>query len=205
MKELDFLRDSVQRLHHAQWFNTHPRLVPISIAEHHYMVAVICMLMLDQMDYGSGDLESYPTLRHALVHDLEEGVTGDMNAVVKRNSGTREALRVVSEDVLRKQVAGLPAEAKWLNDWRGENGGYTAVVKAADKLSMWLYAIEEVDMGNTLMRQVCWTVETWLIAMVETDKQHWLAPWVEAVTRENFNRGINQSDVREAYRRDGSS
>lgn len=186
MKELDFLRYRVQHLRNVRWFNSMPCLVPMSVAEHSYMTAVIVMLM-------KGAENTPDMLKAALLHDIEEGFTGDLNALAKRmDSDINKAWKKLKQQVMEKVV---------LEDTRlrEELGHFwklaqeDPLIKAADLVSMWLYAIEEVDMGNKALRYVCYLVENWLLDLAAGEK--WLQPWVDAIVAENIFRDIRKEEV----------
>lgn len=184
MIELNFLRNWVQRLRHVQWFNMNPRLLSMSVAEHSYITAVVVMLMSEDLPAQ----EQLTLLRAALLHDLEEGFTGDVSSLVKRLDGNfAGAWRQMREEVMTKVI--IPPELGHLmEDWQA---GGSERVKAADLVSMWLFASEEADMGNGPMRIVCGRLAGWLEERaVET---LWLQPWVRAIQMENAGRGIGSS------------
>jgi|SRR3990167_123083 len=188
MNELNFLKNWVQRLRHLVWFGTHQRTTNMSVAEHSYMTAAITALLCDQL--GVSVREERDALRAALFHDLEEGFTADVNSLAKRLNGNFGPLwRAVRKEAMEQVIA--PPEAV-LRSWRQ---GDHPVVKAADKLSMWLYAAEEVDMGNSLMRSVCHVVSVWLGQ--DAEEYGWLRLWAEAVSAENQRRGITAGDMAE--------
>ena len=188
MDELAFLKNWVQRLRHLVWFGTHQRTTNMSIAEHCYVTAVTAMLLCDQL--GVSVQQERDILRSALVHDLEEGFTADINSLAKRLDGNFAAVwKTVRERSMQDVIA--PPNLV-LRSWRQ---GDHPVVKAADKLSMWLYAVEEVDMGNALMRSVCYVVSVWLSQ--DAEEYRFLRSWSEAVGIENRRRGITGTDMSE--------
>lgn len=186
MKEIDFLRDRVQRLRHVRWFNTLPCLIPISVAEHSYITAVIVMLM--KRAENTPDL-----LKAALLHDIEEGFTGDLNALAKKiDSDMTRAWRTLKIRTMANVVLkGISPEYNLHYYWSKAQDDI--LVKAADIVSMWLYCMEETDLGNTAIRYVCYVAENWLRKMVE--EADWLQPWVDAIATENTFRGISEEDV----------
>jgi 5'-deoxynucleotidase YfbR-like HD superfamily hydrolase len=186
MRELKFLREWVQRLRFLVWFGTHQRSTDMSVAEHSYMTAAITVLLCDQL--GLSVQQERDILRSALFHDLEEGFTADVNSLAKRLNGNFAGMWKAVRKAAMEEVIAPPDLV--LRSWRQ---GDHPVVKAADKLSMWLYASEEVDMGNTLMRSVCYVVAVWL--QQDSDEWDWLRPWADAVAAENRRRGITASDM----------
>jgi len=186
VREIDFLRDHVQHLRHVRWFNTMPCIIPMSVAEHSYVVAVIVMMM-------KGAENTPDMLKAALLHDIEEGFTGDLNALAKRmDDGVGKAWKKLKQLTMENIVledSGLREELGYF--WKLAQDD--VLLKAADIVSMWLYCIEEVDLGNTTIRYVCYIAEYWLWKLKEENS--WLEPWVAAIATENAFRQINEEDV----------
>src|SRR5256885_14819331 len=84
-----------------------------SVADHSYGVAMLCLFQA--CSRGGYDLERL--LKLALIHDLDEAITGDLTPEDKRRLGLGEVLR-------RKRLAGgrigdfLPEKAR--SDWVGK-------------------------------------------------------------------------------------
>jgi len=158
----------------------------MSVAEHSYVTAVIVMLMK-----GAGDTPDM--LKAALLHDIEEGFTGDLNALAKRmDNGIGKAWkrlkRLTMENIVLEDA---PPEWDLIHFWGMAQND--VLLKAADIVSMWLYCIEEVDLGNNSMRHVCYIAENWLWKL--KDEHDWLEPWVAAIATENAFREIHETDV----------
>src|SRR2546428_3311410 len=85
-----------------------------SVADHSYGVAMLCLFQA--WSRGGYDLERL--LKLALIHDLDEAITGDLTPEDRRRLGLGEVLR-------RKRLAGkriadsLPEKARsdWLGIW----------------------------------------------------------------------------------------
>ena len=198
MKEIDFLRDHVQHLRHVRWFNTMPCIIPMSVAEHSFVTAVVAILMASDVNKEHDLKDGGEMVKAALLHDLEEGFTGDINALAKKLMGDfRGRFRSLQKDAMDSIIlADAPKGGELMHYW--SVGHKDELVKAADLVSMWLYAVEEVDLGNSRMRSVCYIVENWLRKLEE--ENDWLKPWATAIITENTFRGIRRDSVPESLR-----
>jgi len=189
MTDLDFLRRHVMRLRHQEWFNTQPRLTHISVAEHLFLTAATAFLL------APDDAEA---IKAALFHDLEEGFTGDVSALAKRLDGSVKKAWNGLKSVVMLEIIDPPDAvfAAW------DNAQTNKVVKAADLLVMWMYAMEEVEMGNESIKYVCYIVETWLHKLITANAiPESVIVAYEQVMNENKKRGVRKGCVPEEYER----
>lgn len=111
-----------------------------SVADHSYGVAMLCLFQA--WSRGGYDLERL--LKLALIHDLDEAITGDLTPEDRRRLGLGEVLR-------RKRLAGkriadsLPEKARsdWLELWtdlRLRRSKEARLVKDLDQVEMALQA-----------------------------------------------------------------
>lgn len=104
-----------------------------SIAEHSYGVAVVAMLLVDELRARGETIDGEQVLRMALIHDAGEVRTGDIPL-----PGKSPALRVELQHAEASFVAATmppPQQEAWRAVEQG--GGFEArVVKAADKIQM---------------------------------------------------------------------
>src|SRR3989442_10684237 len=85
-----------------------------SVADHSYGVAMLCLFQA--WSRGGYDLERL--LKLALIHDLDEAITGDLTPEDKRRLGLGEVLR--RKNSAGKRIAdSLPEKARldWLEIW----------------------------------------------------------------------------------------
>lgn len=121
-----------------------------SIADHQWHVAVLCLRMLDELELADrlGTDVSHASLtaavlRHALLHDLPEVVTGDLpspaNKAAKRSPEWREWVNNATRQFFPWWGRHRPMIARPLVDH---------LVGIADLLEAWLHLHEERGMGN---------------------------------------------------------
>lgn len=104
-----------------------------SIAEHSFGVALVAMLLVDEVRARGETLDGEQVLRMALLHDAGEVRTGDI-PLPGKSPGLRRELQAAEEGFV---AATLPAAQ--LQTWRAVEQGDTLearVVKAADKVQM---------------------------------------------------------------------
>ena len=103
----------------------------------------------------------------ALIHDLEECVTGDLLYPFKHGVGVSKVMRksltdaismVVETHVSEELFKELPETIKnsYVRLWRQSkiNGLEGLLVEAMDKFEILIFALEEMDMGNMQMRPI---------------------------------------------------
>jgi len=109
-----------------------------SIAEHSYGVAVVAMLLVDELRARGETVDGELVLRIALLHDVGEVKTGDIPLPGKSPALRRELLTAEAEFVSRT----LPPlqQHAWENLEQGTSLE-ARVVKAADKIQMMIKVV----------------------------------------------------------------
>jgi len=127
-------------------------------------------------------------LGRALLHDIEESFTSDINSLAKREiPKLNEALKEGAKDVVRDKIMGqLPTEVAHMlfGHWNkakdsGEIEGQ--IVHVADLLSMTIYAMEEEMLGNKSMPLIRMRSLDW----IEELDYGWLQP-IKADIRDRY-------------------
>lgn len=125
-----------------------------SVAEHTAQVGMIALLLCEVEEHIFGHrVDRVRVLEGALLHDLEESITGDVLSPTKHgNPQLRRLLREMEIEAMRNMLAYLPEPLRVeLNEkWkRAKDDTYEGqIVEAADKFSALLYAIQELKLGN---------------------------------------------------------
>jgi hypothetical protein len=126
---------SVQRCHTVRHAGSY------SNAEHSWGVAMLLLQLYPE--------HSRRLLAVALVHDIPEAVTGDVPATVKHGSGDDHEF---DDHIL----------AAWDLPTLGSlNADEKLVLKTCDKLELWLWAREQLSMGNNFSIEVVENLEFW--------------------------------------------
>lgn len=137
-------------------FNNTPRIASENVAEHSYYVAFLAMLMGDHLKKEGVDLDMLRLLQMALLHDIEEAISGDILAPMKRGK-FKEALDKDNIKNIALLTAGLADGEKYSSLWREVADEATLearVIKLVDKMSCFIYCIREVHLGNGYFKAV---------------------------------------------------
>lgn len=135
-KALGLLRRAarVQRMH---TFNAHHRQ---TVGEHSYGVIAILM----HICHGT-DLLTVQLMKAAMIHDAPEADLGDIPAPAKWDNATLEAAMKTAEG----KVYDAHALSMQLPDKERD------LLKFADYMELAMFSLEEVDMGNRNILDVC--------------------------------------------------
>ncbi|MEK3883111.1 YfbR-like 5'-deoxynucleotidase [Paenibacillus sp. PL2-23] len=87
-------------------------LIPDDDATHSFRVAAMALFngLLETERFGRGGIDHYRLIGKAILHDVVEGVSGDVASPIKKSSpAIREAFERYEQDVAKGMVAKLPA------------------------------------------------------------------------------------------------
>ena len=167
LKEL--LVGTPTRLRYVVRFSTCHKVHPENVAEHSYYVALYSMWLYDWVCANS-ELEDYISLeellRGALLHDLEEASTGDVNRLFKYSTpGLADAMHQAAREQFRTMLIKLfpSSDARTFTQIKGDqdtwddckNAQYWTgrILRFADFLSVLSYMMQELTNANITMRQ----------------------------------------------------
>lgn len=144
------IRGDVRRVSHVFRYSSFPVLRKESVAEHSFWVALLALAIVD--DLCLDNESKYKVVARALVHDIDESMTGDFIRSVKHSDPELLGrLDAISGTV----VAGLDTECGtgFLDHWDNakEDGLLGDVVRVVDFAVVLSYLIEEQSMGNGLL------------------------------------------------------
>lgn len=131
---IDKFMEIVQGSEVKRW-HTRTTIKTQNNAEHQWRVAIIAELIEPTI--------SKATLLHALTHDCFEHLTGDIPYPVKQNN-----------PALGFQIKGAENHFAELLDLPKPSPEEVNVVKVADRLCAFLFALQESTMGNVAMSEV---------------------------------------------------
>lgn len=86
-------------------------LIPDNDATHSFRVAALCLFNahLEKEKYGKAQLNMYAVLGKAIMHDVVEGVSGDVASPIKRSSAEiKQAFLQYEQQVGRDMISSLP-------------------------------------------------------------------------------------------------
>ena len=140
-----------------------------TIGEHSYRVATLAMAICDQYnkDNPKKKINTEEVMRKALLHDMEEIVSGDIPSPFKAYGNLREELRKASEKTMKEEILpGSPDPEHYLKLWKEDKDGETGeVITVADKLEGLLVSFYEYKRGNkfiepSLENHISWFVSS---------------------------------------------
>lgn len=149
-----------RNLAHVRRFNNRPLHFPESVAEHSYYVAHYTQLICSRLEKNKTKVDSKKAISMALIHDSEEGFSGDiLNPFKHFNEKVASAIAEVNEETIGMMFEELPPSAsKELIDlWHEEQTRQTLesqIVKVADNLSLISKCFEEIESGNSYFQEI---------------------------------------------------
>lgn len=141
-------------------FSAKTRIKDETVAEHSFHTSLYAMVMADMEEGFGNKVDKEKLLKTALIHDLEEALTGDIIYSFKHGDTkvAKEVKRFSSEffenivsnlpDELAKEYAGLWNKSKDKGTIEGR------IIDAADKLEGMLYSMREVSLGNRSFERI---------------------------------------------------
>jgi 5'-deoxynucleotidase YfbR-like HD superfamily hydrolase len=158
-----FLEFSIDRLGSITRYNTRRFIRPQTVMQHIGSTALIAMLISDYLNEIGVKNNSEKTLRMAIVHDIEEVISGDIPHELKydvpHSARLRSTLNELSAYTLSKTLdligdSHLKGEYRKLLDEEKDMATIEAkIVKAADYIDVVIYARLESKIGNKTMKK----------------------------------------------------
>jgi len=146
-------------------FSAHIRIKDESVAEHSFHTAFYAMILADLEEQFGNKVDKQKVLKTALIHDLEECLTGDIIYTFKHThkSLTKE-IRKMSLKFLEELLSDLPNKLskEYIELWKKQKDEKTKegqIIEAADKLEGLIYCLNEVSLGNKSFKTV---IDTYL-------------------------------------------
>ena len=168
---LNFLRRT-QALCYIERCSNTPHIRPYSVAQHSFYIALYAMIFADienerirenevmGMDYVSNLYDTSEVMKKALLHDIEESLTGDILYPVHHdNKSFKETLDKVRDKCVNEEVfKELPKNVRkyYIKLWRTskDTSKEGILVACMDKFEILMFAIQELDMGNQAFRVI---------------------------------------------------
>ena len=153
-----------------------------SVAQHSFFISLYTKLFADLENEWNKTrfekrIDTLKAIEMALVHDLEESVTGDLLYPFKHGVGLTDELRkqlsqaidnIIDTHVDEELFKELPTKIKdaYKRLWRRSKteGIEGELVEAMDKFEILIFALQEMGMGNMQMRPIYITAMTILLS-----------------------------------------
>jgi len=153
---IKFIFEHHTRLSCILRFNNTPRIVSENVAEHSYYVAFLSMLIGDYLESRGVRIDKLKLLQMALLHDIEEAVSGDILAPIKQGV-FRKVLDKENIKNIAMLTGGLGDGEKYSKLWRevvDEKTLESKIIKLMDRMSCIIYCIREIHLGNKYFRAI---------------------------------------------------
>ena len=147
---IKFIFEHHTRLSCILRFNNTPRIASENVAEHSYYVAFLSMLIGDYLESTGVKVDRLRLLQMALLHDIEEAVSGDILAPIKQGAFKEELNKENIKNIVLL-MSGLGDGEKYAELWREAGSEQTLeskIIKLMDKMSCIIYCIREIHLGN---------------------------------------------------------
>jgi len=158
---------STIRAAHIHRYSSIPILLKESVAEHSFYVALYAQILSDYLRLGWDDRRL--AIESALLHDIEESLTGDFLRSFKKSNPTLEyEIKKAAEQCAFKVISEAfnHADAPPTFFWKGAKVQSPSgrIVQIADFLSVVSYLCKEAALGNK-----------YAMAMMETELMQYLS------------------------------
>jgi len=170
------LSGKLRNMAHVYRYSSIPTLRRENVAEHSFYCALIAYLIATDLRDNNPDIEELANLRvgilleRALLHDIDEAITGDFLRKVKYSiPGLKEMLNKVAVDSLVQVSSdvGVDLKTRWLECKDPSLEGN--ILALSDFLCVVSYVLEEVRSGNTHIRPVLGEVKGYLQKFYENE------------------------------------
>jgi len=157
MEILPFIMKA-KRLSSIERCSNTPHIQNYNVAEHSYFTALLSMLVADMERHSSNghDYDTSEVIKKALIHDLEESITGDLLFPFKHQSNEKlsknlnESISFIVETELFQELP-ESIEEYYVSLWKisKDETKEGKLVAAIDKLEILIFAFSELKMGNS--------------------------------------------------------
>ncbi|MCM8804227.1 MAG: HD domain-containing protein [Candidatus Omnitrophica bacterium] len=147
---IKFILGSHRRLNNIIRFNTRIKTYNESVAAHSFFVAFYSYILALYLKINKFDINIEKLLIKALLHDIEECISGDILTPFKKlMSKEYEQLGILSVNEVTKDLYPSIRE-KIINIWANCKKDFEGqIVDFCDDLSGYIYCLEQIKTGNT--------------------------------------------------------
>jgi len=142
-------------------FSAQMRIKDESVAEHSFHTAFYAMILADLEEKIFGNkVNKEKTLEIALLHDIEECLTGDIIHSFKFiNKSLSDKIEEMGQKFLESFMENLPEKFRkeYMDFWKESRDKKTIegkIVDAADKLEGLIYSLNEFNLGNKDFKKI---------------------------------------------------
>lgn len=156
-----------RRLSTIKRCQTMPAVNRLSVAEHSYNVATMCMVISDELTgHPEFNHDISGLLRKALLHDVEESAAGDIPWHIKHV--TEDTNKAISSAAMGWAIQFMPHEL-FFERQDCKQGTDGSLLNIVDMIEFCLWAADEMDLGNHTVTDRQGVAVNWLRQQVVTD------------------------------------
>ena len=157
-----------RRLSNIERYNNTPRNHKESVAEHSYFVTFYVMILSNYIK----KIDSSKAMKLALIHDIEEVISGDFPHSIKLKYPSFES----SLDSMNLLIINeIFSENEYIDLWKEARESKTKeskLVNFADRLAGYLYTKDELLMGNQFMKDIHLEQEKYLREFIQNNSEY---------------------------------
>lgn len=144
----------LQRVSHVFRYSSRPVIARETVAEHSFYVALYAYFIAETINE---DIDFKKLLTRAIIHDLDESITGDFQRAFKYSSvSLREEIAKAARLFITKMLEPFSNASRILMAWDNAKADDIEgdIIKIADFLAVAAYIIKETKMGNNHLRHI---------------------------------------------------
>lgn len=150
---LDHLMETYSRLTNIRRYNTEFCNNPENVATHSFFVAYTTMFLCDHYREII-PVNTERALRIALLHDVEESISGDLIPMLKKiDPEVEKAIAKINYEIVDRIIFPLGAYKEYVDLWSDSKGGgiESGIVSVADVICSLMFTHIEYRLGNYRM------------------------------------------------------
>jgi len=154
---VEFIFEQHQRLGCLMRFSNVPRLAAQSVAEHSYCVTFLAMLVGDYLVDKGERVDKLRLLKMALLHDVEEVISGDILKTLKHGNFKKELGELNEQNMYYLTRLLGKKKNDYLVLWQEVKDGKTLEAKLisfVDMIDRIVYCLKESHLGNNYFREL---------------------------------------------------
>jgi len=167
-------------------FNNTPKIVGESVAEHSYWVTFLSMLMADFVEENSQlVIKRDEMYKMAIIHDMEEIVSGDIIKILKRGDFKEELEKINCRSMYYLTSTLGKRGEEYLKIWETLKAKETVeskIIDLADSLSVIVYSVREIHMGNKYFEEILEFTTKKIMGYDDPDLGNILKPFIKELT-----------------------
>lgn len=183
----EMLSGSIHRMSHVYRYSSVPIGRRENVAEHSWYVAFYAYLIGQDLQQQGFNVDFGEMLSRALVHDLDESMTGDFLRYVKYgHPDLKRALDEVSVSMIDKMAYKLKSGRKAIqkhwseakdNDLEGD------IIQVADLARVLSYVLEEIKMGNSHVTNIISECSEYIEEFAEKHTHSPVTPYAREIVK----------------------